>query len=225
MIDASSHASAHSSDPTTNTPKPASYIRTRPNMSPSRPTWVASSVMTSRKLILTQITADRAMCRLRCISGRARTTMVVSTARRWPARSAAVPPWPRPQRRPSSAPGGSHLLSLTNCGFSSTSDYADFQHFPHGGGSRLARDESAIGTVGVVTVATRGTNGPGEVLIRIRGGSETYLAWSENPLSKGATVLVIDCRGPRTVDVIAWDDPLGDAPGLPGSTETSRSGE
>jgi hypothetical protein len=89
----------------------------------------------------------------------------------------------------------------------------------------MARDESAIGTVGVLTVGTRGSAGPGEVRIKIRGGSEGYLAWSETPLPKGATVLVIDCRGPRTVDVMEWADPLGEAPIIPGSTEVPRSGE
>jgi len=89
----------------------------------------------------------------------------------------------------------------------------------------LARDEAAIGTVGVLTIATRGAAGPGEVRIRIRGGSENYLAWSERPLPKGATVLVIDYRGPRTVDVMEWADPLGEAPSIPGSKEVPRSGE
>ncbi len=89
----------------------------------------------------------------------------------------------------------------------------------------MARDESAIGTVGVLVVATRGAAGPGEVRIKIRGGSETYLAWSESPLPRGATVLVIDYRGPRTVDVMEWADPLGEAPIIPGSTEVPRSGE
>jgi hypothetical protein len=89
----------------------------------------------------------------------------------------------------------------------------------------LGRDESAIGTVGVLTVATRGTAGPGEVRIKIRGGSEHYLAWSEAPLPKGTIVLVVDYRGPRAVDVVEWDDPLGEAPTIPGSTEIRRSGE
>ena len=59
----------------------------------------------------------------------------------------------------------------------------------------MARDESSIGRVGVLTVGTRGERGPGEVLIKIRGGSEAFLAWSETPLPKGATVLVIESRG------------------------------
>ena len=89
----------------------------------------------------------------------------------------------------------------------------------------MARDESAIGTVGVLVIATRGQSGPGEVSIRIRGGSEKYLAWSEAPLPKGTTVLIIDYRGPRTVDVVEWDDPLGEAPTTPGSSQVHRSGE
>ena len=56
--------------------------------------------------------------------------------------------------------------------------------------------------------ATRGQAGPGEVLVKIRGGSEAYLAWSDKPLKKGETVLVIDSRGARAVDVIEWAGPL-----------------
>ena len=80
----------------------------------------------------------------------------------------------------------------------------------------MARDESSIGRIGVLTVATRGADGPGEVLIRIRGGSEAFLAWSEKPLPKGATVLVVESRGARAVDVIEWEDVLGDSPRIPG---------
>ena len=73
----------------------------------------------------------------------------------------------------------------------------------------LAADSSAIGSVGVLTVGTRGDRGPGEVRIKIRGGSETFIAWSESPLPRGATVLVIEERGRRAVDVMKWaDDPL-----------------
>ena len=80
----------------------------------------------------------------------------------------------------------------------------------------MARDEASIGRVGVLTVATRGSAGPGEVLIKIRGGSEAFLAWSEKPLPRGATVLVIESRGTRAVDVIEWEDVLGDSPRIPG---------
>ena len=59
-----------------------------------------------------------------------------------------------------------------------------------------------VGSTGVVIVATRGAAGPGEVLLRHGGGSETYLARSEEPIEKGTTVLVIDDLGARTVAVI-----------------------
>jgi hypothetical protein len=82
----------------------------------------------------------------------------------------------------------------------------------------LARENSLIGCIGVLTVATRGSTGPGEVLVKIRGGSEAYIAWSPTPLPRGATVLVIESRGSRTVDVSEWTDPLApipDDPALP----------
>jgi hypothetical protein len=82
-------------------------------------------------------------------------------------------------------------------------------------GLSVARDETSIGRIGVLTVATRGADGPGEVLIRIRGGSEAFLAWSEKPLPKGATVLVVESRGARALDVIEWEDVLGDSPRIP----------
>jgi hypothetical protein len=72
----------------------------------------------------------------------------------------------------------------------------------------MARETSLIGCIGVLSVATRGPDGPGEVMVKIRGGSEAYIAWSPTPLPKGATVLVIESRGTRTVDVSEWADPL-----------------
>jgi hypothetical protein len=80
----------------------------------------------------------------------------------------------------------------------------------------MARDEATVGRVGSLTVATRGSAGPGEVCIKIRGGSEVFLAWSEKPLPRGATVLVIESRGARAVDVIEWEDPLDESPRIPG---------
>ncbi|HEY2101299.1 MAG: hypothetical protein QOI50_611 [Pseudonocardiales bacterium] len=64
------------------------------------------------------------------------------------------------------------------------------------------RDLSAVGTVGVLTVATRGGQGAGEVLISLRGGSESLLAWSDEPLPKGTDVLVVDVIASRTVRVV-----------------------
>ncbi|WP_329315962.1 hypothetical protein [Streptomyces sp. NBC_01262] len=72
----------------------------------------------------------------------------------------------------------------------------------------MVRDEAVIGCLGVLVIGTRGADGPGEVLVRLRGGTEAFLAWSDDPLPEGAPVLVIDSRGPREVDVIDWADPL-----------------
>jgi hypothetical protein len=84
------------------------------------------------------------------------------------------------------------------------------------GGERKTRtvagDQSLIGSIGVLLVATRGKAGPGEVLLKIRGGTEAFLAWSIDPIPKGATVLVIENRGERTVDVSEWADPLDPFP-------------
>jgi membrane protein implicated in regulation of membrane protease activity len=80
----------------------------------------------------------------------------------------------------------------------------------------MASDGAEVGCVGVVTLATRGTAGPGEVHIRIRGGTETYRAWSERPLARGTTVLVVGSRGARTVDVEEWVDMLSESPEIPG---------
>ncbi|MFI0723724.1 hypothetical protein [Streptomyces sp. NPDC021224] len=77
----------------------------------------------------------------------------------------------------------------------------------------MARDEAVIGCVGELLLGTRGSAGPGEVLVRVRGGTETFLAWSDAPLERGSRVLVVDSRGTRQVDVIAWDDPSGDPAG------------
>jgi hypothetical protein len=41
----------------------------------------------------------------------------------------------------------------------------------------MSADQSAVGCFGELIVATRGSAGPGEVLVRMRGGTEAYLAW------------------------------------------------
>jgi hypothetical protein len=76
----------------------------------------------------------------------------------------------------------------------------------------MARDEALIGQIGVLTMGTRGRAGPGEVQVSIRGGTEVFIAWSPEPLPRGTSVLVIETRGHRAVDVSPWDDPLADFP-------------
>ena len=81
----------------------------------------------------------------------------------------------------------------------------------------MARDEALIGCIGKLTIATRGQAGPGEVMVRIRGGSEALIAWSPEPLPRGTTVLVIESRGHRAVDVSPWADPLEEFSGEGGA--------
>lgn len=69
-------------------------------------------------------------------------------------------------------------------------------------------DESPIGLAGRIVTATRGARGPGEVELRIRGGTEVFLAQSAEPLSLGQAVLVLQTLGPRTVIVAPWADPV-----------------
>jgi len=45
------------------------------------------------------------------------------------------------------------------------------------------------------------------VLIKIRGGSESFLAWSSEALAKGTAVLIIESRGARAVNVVRWSEP------------------
>jgi hypothetical protein len=68
------------------------------------------------------------------------------------------------------------------------------------------RDLSAIGCLGVLSVATRGDAGTGEVVVTLRGSTESLLAWSSEALPKGTEVVVIDVVGPRTVQVARSDD-------------------
>ena len=69
-------------------------------------------------------------------------------------------------------------------------------------------DSSPIGLAGRITTPTRGEDGPGEVEIRIRGGTETFIARSAEPLAKGQAVIVVQTLGPRTVIVLPWADPV-----------------
>jgi hypothetical protein len=74
----------------------------------------------------------------------------------------------------------------------------------------MTADLSPVGCTGVLVVGTRGADGPGEVVVKIRGGSEAFLAFSDEPLSKGTTVLVVETRGARSIVVTPWTNPWGD---------------
>lgn len=71
-----------------------------------------------------------------------------------------------------------------------------------------APEDSPIGLAGRIVTATRGGAGPGEVLLRIRGGTEVFIAQSKEPLPRGQAVIVLATLGPRTVVVSPWADPV-----------------
>ncbi|GAB3921060.1 hypothetical protein GCM10011575_16730 [Microlunatus endophyticus] len=65
-------------------------------------------------------------------------------------------------------------------------------------------DQTPIGLVGTVVTATRGQDGPGEVEFPIRGGTEVFIARSEEPLAVGRTVLCVEVLGARSIVVAPW---------------------
>ncbi|MBK5307711.1 MAG: hypothetical protein JJD92_13580 [Frankiaceae bacterium] len=69
-------------------------------------------------------------------------------------------------------------------------------------------DSSPIGLVGRIVTASRGQDGPGEVELDIRGGRETFIAISSEPIALGDSVIVLADLGPRRVEVCPWDYPF-----------------
>lgn len=68
--------------------------------------------------------------------------------------------------------------------------------------------DSPIGLAGRIVTATQGVDGAGEVELRIRGGTEVFIARSADPLPVGSPVIVLTTLGPRTVVVSPWADPV-----------------
>ncbi len=64
----------------------------------------------------------------------------------------------------------------------------------------------AIGAVGKVLIAIRGSDGPGEVMLTVGGVRESYIADSDAPIDRGQTVLVVDVAPHRHVVVVPWTD-------------------
>jgi hypothetical protein len=54
--------------------------------------------------------------------------------------------------------------------------------------------------IGRVTIPIP-VNGPGEVLLSVRGGTEAFAAWSDEPIPKHAKVLVVEVTSARSVIV------------------------
>ena len=62
--------------------------------------------------------------------------------------------------------------------------------------------ESVVGKTAHVTVAIPGGARPGEVLVRVRGGSESYIAYADDPVDEGVQVVVVADRGARSLMVV-----------------------
>jgi hypothetical protein len=60
--------------------------------------------------------------------------------------------------------------------------------------------DTLLGTVGRVTVSIP-ADGPGEVLLSVRGGTEAFAAWSDEPIPRHSRIVVIDCLSARSVFV------------------------
>ena len=62
-------------------------------------------------------------------------------------------------------------------------------------------DEAIVGRTAHVSVTIPGGDRPGEVIVRVRGGAEAYIAYSERAVGVGTQVVVVDDRGARTLVV------------------------
>jgi membrane protein implicated in regulation of membrane protease activity len=61
-------------------------------------------------------------------------------------------------------------------------------------------EEDILGKVGRVTVSIP-AEGPGEVLLSIRGGTEAFAAWSDEPIRRHRRVVVVEWLSARSVFV------------------------
>lgn len=64
----------------------------------------------------------------------------------------------------------------------------------------MSGDEPVIGKLGTV-IHPIVSGKPGEIVVHIRGGTETYIAYADTDVPERAEVLVIDQRSARTVEV------------------------
>jgi hypothetical protein len=61
-------------------------------------------------------------------------------------------------------------------------------------------EQDLVGTIGRVTVSIP-AGGPGEVLLPVRGGTEAFAAWSDEPVRRHSRVVVVECLSARSVFV------------------------
>lgn len=61
------------------------------------------------------------------------------------------------------------------------------------------RDVHYVGSMGTMTISSRGKDGAGEVSVLINSARQSLIAWSTEPIKEGVDVLVIDDLAPQTV--------------------------
>jgi hypothetical protein len=61
-------------------------------------------------------------------------------------------------------------------------------------------ERGLLGSIGRVTVSIP-AGGPGEVLLPVRGGTEAFAAWSDEPIPRHSRVVVVECLSARSVTV------------------------
>nr|WP_035843003.1 hypothetical protein [Kitasatospora azatica] len=66
-------------------------------------------------------------------------------------------------------------------------------------------DQSPVGTIGRVTVSIP-ADGPGEVLVPVRGGSEAFAAWADQPIARHTLVMVVEHTSARSVVVVPFPE-------------------
>lgn len=71
-------------------------------------------------------------------------------------------------------------------------------------------DYPLAGRLGRVT-APIPEGGPGEIVVHIRGGTERFAAWCDQPVRKHAAVVIVERRSPRSVTVTPFPEVDGQA--------------
>ncbi len=64
--------------------------------------------------------------------------------------------------------------------------------------------DSLVGSLGYVTTRIRGGDAPGEAQVSFRGVSESFIAFSEEPIDQGRKILVVGRRPGRGVEVTVF---------------------
>lgn len=64
--------------------------------------------------------------------------------------------------------------------------------------------DEVLGLTATTTSPIRGGSQPGEILVAVRGATETCIAFAVEPIAEHQTVLIVTVRPGRQVDVVSW---------------------